>query len=302
VPSDLLSSSLVGIGILALASVVAYWLVTTAPKSPKLVLPETLAAQSLAPPNDPLTDEDVDRLARAVAARLRLPESAAQSSAPAEPPKDQAPTPSPPVARPPERAVQSAAPTLPPTPPLISFPSPVAEKKHTARNVAIVLILIVFIIAVVVVTASDSGNKGTTAQTPGPVQLHSAFVSAQQLTSIYGESYTEVAGGSSQLNGSGLLTVENQTYINPPSNSVVISIGQYNSAVNASAEYSALFSNTGASSTGNHDGVDYKIDGFGIFDMAVLTGGNYTFTIEFSYGAMGSNEVNVIQAQISVMS
>ncbi len=135
-----------------------------------------------------------------------------------------------------------------------------------------------------------------------PAQLHTAFISAQQLTSIYGESYTEVAGGGSQLGGPGLISLENQTYANPPSNSVVISIGQYNSATTALAEYNALFSNTGNSSSGSYGGVNYRIVGFGIYDVAVLTGGDYTFTIAFNYGAMGSNEVSVIQVQIDVMS
>jgi hypothetical protein len=176
----------------------------------------------------------------------------------------------------------------------------VTERKHTLRNVAFAFILII-IIVVGVEVASHSLNNGTSTQTPAPPQLHTAFISAQQLTNIYGESYSEVAGGSSQLSGTGLIAVKNQTYASPPTDSVVISIGQYNSGSNASAEYNALFSNTGASSTGNYTGVDYKIDGFSTFDMAVLTGGNYTFTIQFAYGAMGSNEVSVIQAQISVM-
>ncbi len=134
--------------------------------------------------------------------------------------------------------------------------------------------------------------------------LHTAFISAQQLTNIYGESYTGtgIENGSSVLGGAGLIAAESQGY-GALLASVVVSIGLYNSVGNASAEYGAVFSGSGNTSTGSYHGVDYRVVGFGSsLDVAVLTAGTYTFVIEFTYGAVGNSEVSVIQAQIGVMS
>jgi hypothetical protein len=162
---------------------------------------------------------------------------------------------------------------------------------------------VIFIVAVIIAgsleySPASSSNKPVSTPVGKTLHLGMTFVSAQQLTDIYNESFTEVSGnGSSQLSGTGLVDVGTRLFVSPPADSVTISIGQYNSTSSAGGEYSALFSNTGILSNGNYGGLDYKILGFGVFDMAVLTGGNYTVTIEFAYGAMGSNEVGVIQAQ-----
>jgi hypothetical protein len=145
-PSDLLAYSLVGIGIVALASVVAYWLVKTSPKPSGPHPPEILATQSPATPKGPLTDEDIDRLARAVAAKLRPPETAAQSPAPTALPKGV--TPAPPPIPPPHsetrhenelvpmsvKPLTATTPSPRATPPLQSPPTPSAAPQESVPS------------------------------------------------------------------------------------------------------------------------------------------------------------------------